>query len=711
MQPIRPRITNVPGTPGIIVSPRIILSNLITLLVSTNHRPTMLRPIRLDLMSSWFDVATHKILRNDDASRLIGMFDAAKAADFKDPMRMFLEAYAPVIGALMSDPEYVSDAGEELGQRLEETGDWDVMYVTNAAMGYPRKYYQFKYEIGDGVPLFGTTLRELEDLEWVLGKPTNQKDVSKLAAPRLAQAALARLCWLFDRIYMGINLVPEGKNASERDPREPFLGKTQAAMLQARRLTSVPLLYMAQYTALWPRIVSRIDDYATKLAAELYPRDGAALELRGRIKTAALAKIPLHPLMATFASLFESRLTLSTYFGEKDCLLIPNTITLPSGDTATASRSGLAQIAITAALGEQLRLAALTSSSSGTAWVQSIIGDVAPNVLATTAREQGAITLGTGYAALLEMLLRVNKYVDLFPTIEQQLGWSGGKTLTLTSIEAAGADFVLTDGDYYSDSPLMVLAGLRVGLPISNNQVMGFSRRFDAHFNTGVTYGLGVPIPAASDAGLGHTAIVWSTITCQGHRSNSDSDEVYCKFYMPAGMSMGESGGEARWNDANASDPIGKRVASYYTRKSPGGYVRVDALTPTSQQSRSAANLVRYVTDWDTAVESAGDPDAAQSELLATYGTEGVDRSVNLLRYRDSWNTRVPVRLARDNAYIWLNEVGNKIRGMAFDGNVVFDDTLNLTHDVSSIDGLLSLLPVDEPRFSSEIVAEVVSPE
>lgn len=713
MQPIRPRTMNIPGTPAITVSPRIMLSNFITMLVTANHRPTMLRPFSPSLMSTWFETATGKAMRNDDSEKLALMFSEARAADFKEPMRLFMADYAGVIGGLMLDPEYVPDAGEEMAQRLIESGDWEKIHVTNPSLGYPRPYFMFKYEIGDGVPLFGTTLKELQDLDWASGA-NGQKLATRDPRSSLSkqvQSALARLCWNFDRIYMGVNLIPEAKNVGERDSKEPFIGKTAAAQLQARRLTAIPLLYMAQYAALWPRIVSRIDDYATELARLLYPRDEAALTLRTKVRSAALAKIPLHPLLATFASMFESKVNLSTYFGEKDCLLVPNTVSLPSTDVSGSSRSGLAQIAMAAALGDQLRLAALSSTGSGSGWVASVLGDVAPNVPATLVNEQGAITRGVGFASLLEMLVRISRFVDLFPTVEQQLGWTGAKSISLTGMEAAGADFVLSNGDYYSDSPAMVLAGLRSSLPIANNKVMGFSRRFDDKFNTGPVYGLSTPLPTATDADLGLSGIVWSTLTCKGHRANADTDDVYSKFYMPAGMSMGEEGGEARWNDERTADPIGKRVASYYQQMSPSGYVRIDATVPKGVGSRSAVNLFRHATDWDTAVETSSDPAAAQKELLDVYGVQGTDKTVSLLRYRDAWTMRIPARLARENKFMWLNEVGNLIRVESFDGNVVFDDHIALPNDVTVIDSLLSLLPVDEPRFSTEITNEVISPE
>lgn len=713
MQPIRPKTINIPGTPALVVSPRVMLSNLVTLLVSVNHKPTMLRPLSQDIMGQWFATAGQKILKNDDTLKMVNMFTPESAADFKDPARLFLQEYSRVIGALMSDADYQPDAAEEMTEQLVKTGDWDVINVTSPSLGFPRKYLSFKYEIGDGVPLMGTALKEVHDFEWVSGAPASSLRDTKgeTSQARRVQMALARLCWLFDRIYMGVNLIPETKHVGERDPKEPFIGRTTAAMLQARRLTAVPLLYLTQYAAMWPRMVNRIDEYASELARSLYPRDAAALDLREKVRDAALAKLPLHPLLQTFVSMFESPLKVSTYYGEKECLLVPNTVELPSSTSAYGTRSGLAQVAVSAALSEQLRLATLDSSTQTSGWVKQIIGDVAPNISMQTARDQAGISRGTGFATLLEVLVRISSHIELFPTIEQQLGWTGARSIVLTQVEAAGADFVLTNGDYYSDSPTMVLAGLRPGLPISNNKVLGFARRFDAQFNSGPSYGLGKPYPAASDDPLGRCSVIWSTLTCNGFHATSDSDELYSKYYMPAGMSMGEEGGESRWNNAESHDPIGQRVAAYFARMSSGGYVRRDAMISETVQSRSAQNLFRSVTDWDTAVESATDPSAAQTDLLTAYGNACVDREISLLRYRDHWKDRVPVRMARDNHVVWLNEVGNPVKTIQFDGNVAFDDVVNLGHDVSAIDALLSLLPVDGPKFAAELNEEVQAPE
>jgi len=664
----------------------------------------------LSLAREWFGRALVDLFRPQDSEQLLQMFDSTKAADWKDPMRLFLEPYKTVVGQLMSDAEYVDDACEELAARLLETGDWEVINVTSPSLGYPRKWYSFKYEIGDGMPLFGTSF-DLDESEWDKAKGRAPKD--GLISPAAVQLALARTCWVFDRVFMDINLIPEAKAMTERDPKEPFIGKTKAAQMQRKRLATVPLLYMSQYCALWPRMVDKINTYATTMAKALYPRDVPALDVRNKIRTEVLNRLPLHPLLATFASLFSSSLQLSTYFGTEDCLLVPNTVRLPTSTAteATGRRSGLAQMAVAAALAEQLRLSAVASSAGGESWVRDLLGDIAPNVPRDALQIESAIVTGTGFAGLMESLIRLDRYTELMPALVQQLGWKGGKALTLSSIEAAGADFVLSNGDYMSDTPIMVLAGLRPALPIANAQVLGFSRRFATDFNTGPCYAFGTPPPSEGTASLGKSAIVWSTVTCKGWLAMSDRDDLYSRFYMPAGMSMGEEGGEARWNIAGASDPIGKRVADYYRLKSPGGYVRSECLIPPGSKTRAAQNLFRYATDWDLAVESVTDAEAAQTEMLTVYGPSLIDRSVELLRYRDSWNMRIPVRLARCNTYLWLNEVGNVAREESFDGHVAFDDTLELHNDVSAIDALLDLMPVHQPRLAAEIGEQVKSPE
>jgi len=175
---------------------------------------------------------------------------------------------------------------------------------------------------------------------------------------------------------------------------------------------------------------------------------------------------------------------------------------------------------------------------------------------------------------------------------------------------------------------------------------------------------------------------------------------------------MGEEDGEPRWNLPNSPDKVGLRVASFYKLQSKQGYVREKAMPIPSVQSSVSPKVSRWVTDWDAFTESATDPEAAQAELLAVYGTANVDTNVEYLVYNENWHMRIPVAMARENEYYWFNEVGDLVGPpVSVDGNVMYDSSLSFKHDSSGIDALLELVKVKTPQFDSSVNEQVSTPE
>lgn len=693
-----------PGRPLIAIDPRIVLSNIVNTIISANHHPTSMRALDGIVMAGWFQQAIKYVKDDQDAADIAKMFsDDARRDDFKSPMKAFLRQYAPVVAALLLDPVYHRDAGEEMRARLLETGDWDEVFVTSPSLGYPRRYLSFKYPLEDSMPLFGTSIGRVDAINWAetMTKPVGDD----LQSTSRVQTALARLCYLWDRVFMNDQLIPEAVGLTKRDSREQFIGSSQAAISQQRYLTSLPLLYLLQYTVLWPQLTHKLEKHCYGLARSLYPRDEHALDVRDKMKTAVISRVPLHPILRMLVSVFDSELMMSTYFGTHDALQLPTGIQLPDTDAASGSRSSLAQLILVASLNEEYRLASIAGAARNEEWIRALIQDAAPSIEPGYVRRHSAISAGSSFAAVAEDLARWARFVGLFPDHARRLGWGATSQLHLGELEAAGADFVLTDGDYYSRSPVMVLTGLSPSLPTINPMVNGFARRFASDFNTG-------PSSDVFDTGdNGIARIKWSTLTVKPFITALEGDEALAHFYIPAGMSMGELNAETRYAGADVNDPIGKRVGNYYRTKSPKGFVRIFVAKPESRQSRVAANLTRIYTDWETAIESPKDPDGAQEELLAAYGSSNVDNPVDMLLYRPDWRMRVPVQMSRSNRYGWLNELGAVSEYFNFDGNVAFDDNLDLPNDTGAIDSLVSLLPIASLKLPDVIDTPASPPE
>jgi len=706
MQPIRPFTHFAPGAPLLEVDPTIVLSNLVTLICSCNHKPSSMRAGDAKLLENWFEIALKNVRSNDNRATLnswweAGVKDAGRTAqDWKDPTRIFLEPFREFINMVIIDPKYIKDAGEELRTTLLQTPYWEEIYVTSPALGWPRRYLQFKCDLTAGMPLFGTALGGMlvNEVDEGSGRETTAQEDAKIAMIQ-AQRGLAVTLWAMDRVMLSDKLIPQPKTLlGERDEREGFLGNARAAQRQAIHMTAVPMLYYMQLSALWPRMTANIDALGERLARELYPRDLPAIDMRAKLKSHFASLVPTHPVTDFLANLFLAKPKLSTYFGEHEAILIPVGTDIPSivggylAGSDKPTRSGIADLTLAASLAETLRLQALTRSGGASRdWVESILADVAPTLNHDTVRSHAAIDRGASFATAVEQLTLLSRYVTLWPQISKTMGWSSGPTINLGGIEAAAADFILSDGDFYSDTPIAALVGLRPVLPVSNPLTIGFSRRFMEDFNTGED--LREEDSVTIEDQITRSWITWSCIVCKGYMSVNAGDDALARYYLPRGMSMGEAGGELRFTDGVITDPIGKRVRDFFEIQSPAGFLSVGKpALPVKRFSFKTASTSYYATDWDAFVVGVGDKAGLQSILMDAYGSSKRDGSQQLLYREVEWKMRVPCQMSRKRYFIWVDETGNPVKSMYFDGHVLFDDKLDVNVDPGALDQLLDLL-------------------
>lgn len=714
MRPLSTLMHEEAGSPVLEIDPNVILSNIITLIVYSNTRPTRMHTCDADMILSWFNAAKDRVNDNDREAILRSYWTAraevtSAPTDWRDATRIFLAPFADFINIIIREKTYVPNAGEEMEEALLKTGYWSRLFVATPSTGHPRPYLQFNADLTAGMPLLGTDLGEMA---FTARRQTRDTDDAMMTAQR----ALATTLWCLDRVMLNDKLVPDPRTLMEgRDPKETFMGAARAAQRQAIAVASVPLLYMMQLPALWPRMTDALNQHGHDLATRLYPRDRPSLDMRANIRKHVMDTIPVHPLVGLLANIFSNRPMLSTYYGAKPCVLIPTGTDFPSlringSGGGRGTHSGLADLVLAAALGESLRLQALIGSSiNAQEWVKAIIGDAAPALNVVDVMKYASITSGESYASILEQLTHINRYVELWPQVSKVLGWSGSPSISLSPIEAAGADFVLTDGDYYSDSPLMVLLGLRPSLPISNPRVLGFTRRFETDFNQGPDL--------RHDAvdvskGVTRTRIVWSTLTTPSWVAANAGDESLARFYLPEGASMGELGGSLRWAEGVITDPVGERVRNYFKLKSPAGYLATTRpAIPVRDTAIATEILTYYPTDWDAAVVCASDRQLAQKTLLDAYGPTGTVKELRLVYRETGWNLRVPVQMARNGHYLWLDETGNPVRSEMFDGHVVFDNKVDLNVDTGALRTIVDLLKVESTGLLDGLEEQAKPPE
>jgi len=717
MQPFRHASIEIPGRALVNYDLNAVFSNIMTTLVTAVRQPTRIRPMTAAVRDKWFSTAMNRLGSTDITSAVMGLFTDVKAERVKDPQIMFLQYFAEVAAALMSDPDYHDDCGEELANELTNSGVWAKSYVTDPSLGYPRPYYDFSPQIGSGMPTFGLSFGDLANYIH-LRRGEKRKTDANMENVEASRRGFATTCWIWDRPAMGIQLLPSPKNKEGRDLREPLVGKMLSAQDQQRYLIAAPLLYALQAGRLWASIMEPIETYALELAMARYERDRPHLVLRSSLRAAVLARIPLHPLLDTLARLVGSQCLINTLYGRGPALLCPDTIDIKTpAEYVKSGRSNLAEQLVAAALSETYRMSALADEPSYS-WARDIIKDIAPFQQLERVRASAAISTGHGYAFALELLTVWEEYVKLFPEITSALGWSAGASLALSEMEATGADFVLCNGDYMSDTPVAVLAGMRPSLSIANHRVMGMDRGISPTWNSGPDPRIVSP-PDRGENGNGNgtvkspqTAIVWSVLPVKGRITALSGNDQLAHFYIMPGMSMGEQGSEIRYCGQVVSDEIGRRIIKYYIDRSKGGYVRGEHNEPAKLGSIRTPNVIRHSTDWDTAVWTPSQPEAAQQELLDAYGTNNVDRKPEYLLFRrDGWNMRVPVKLARYYTYHWLDELGNYRGTESFDGFVLFDSHLSLPHGATGLDSLLNLMRVATPPIKAELVNTPKPPE
>jgi hypothetical protein len=493
----------------------------------------------------------------------------------------------------------------------------------------------------------------------------------------------------------------------------------RGALNQADRLTSIGLLYLVQADVFWTRFTEPLYNAAYDVAFTLNPRDRAILEFKKKLRTDLGRLIPLHPILESIANLF-AKVEVSTRFGTKPLAFRHGpTEEQPAGASSSSAmlsvgslRSMLAQQVVADALTDYSRLREIAKTQS---WPSDLLGQVAPTLgtagIAVMLGVKDGVAPYRSHGEVIEWLARNDRYVRVWPEISRALGWGGAIGAPSMYIEAGGADFVLSDGDFYSHSPLSVLAGLRPAISVANKKAMGLSVRFDEHFNTGPDSDA---VTLKDNRSEDPVKIKWSTLTFTGHMSATKGAVALTRFYMPPGMQMGEQGGETRFISGGTSDPLAMEIMQFFKTQSPDGFVRHWYGEPAERVSRIDDHVLYMRTSWDSWTENA-DPKKTQEVLISKYGPDNIESQnttgPDLFIFRDAWNMRTPVQLARTYELELYNELGELRVVFPYDGHLMYNDTLELGDSVSSVDGFVDLLRVHAPELATPYTGEITAPD
>jgi hypothetical protein len=680
-----------------------VLSNTMTVITSTNHRPARLRNVGVDVLRGWRDRAV-VLAGKDHREDLAAVFRGDANVGRNGPISLFMNEYGEVAALLASEPGYVRDVGVNLSEHLLKSGNWSTQTVSTPALGYPRTYLQCSARyLAKNSPfsLPGTSVTS-RSVEEGLTPPTAEGDESDRGQNDTFAQTCADLAMLFDRPNYSIGLIPEAKTLTQRNVKEPFWGETQAVMGQLRRLNAIGLLYASQADALALRWDESMWTFAYTLAWEQYIGMRPLLEMMKKMRDELLAMLPCHPLLETTRQLVKN-VTLETFNGTRDAYVrhVPNAgaalgISPTDGGREAlgpVNNSVLAMRLVATAMAEFGRLGEI--AASGVEWPKqwldeagSHVGEDGRKAILTSSRPGGAVL----FSDALHRLSALKQYTEQWPDITRILNWGTSYKEVSTTIHAHGADFTVTDGDGWSNDPISTVAGLKPSVSIGNPKSAAIAVRFQNDFGTGLRAST-APQVREKDGMIAPAAFEWNVVTVEGHLTALDGNETLTRFYMPPGMLMGEIGGEARF--ATGDEPNHVAVKRLYESKSPGGYTRQWALVPEGAPSIARGDNLFIKTDWDGWTQGT-DPVTVQRLLLDQYGSSEVDENPDVFLFRESWKMRVPVKLTRANCYEEYDELGAFRKTVPFEGYVLFDgEDLDVgSYGTSSVQTLVDMLLV-----------------
>jgi hypothetical protein len=515
---------------------------------------------------------------------------------------------------------------------------------------------------------------------------------------------------LYDRPKWSLALIPDATKGTERNPKEPLWGEVRSVVELMKRVAALAMMYDVQADACALRWDKSMWDFHYDRAYHQMPGFRPVLEMFSKLRDELEQRLPLHPLLATSPRLM-SGIQLSTIHGTVDAYVkhingcaADHGVTPPgqSGpeELSSTNTSVAALRMVTAAFSEFARLNEIAAAGEKwpAAWLQEVAGNIPESQRkAMLTKSKGKIQGGAGVlmSDALHRLSALSNITDTWPELTRALDWTGGAPELQTQIDANGCDFVLTDGDGWSDNPIAVLAGLKPAMPVAYPKAAGISVRFNRHFGTGPK---GSSSPEVGTAGglTSPVAFEWSVVTAEGYMSALDGNEVLSRFYMPPGMLMGEDGGLPKF--ATDDDPNHVAVGKYFKSKSEAGYIRQWAVVPDGLASVKQGANTRLVTDWGAWVigeASSGDDPAATKMLLDAYPDQ-VDTDPQVYIFREKFNMRFPVRLARANCYMQYDELGAYQKTVDFEGFVIFGgEEIDLrAHGTAGLQALIDQLPL-----------------
>lgn len=634
MRPIKPRTLPQPYKALFEADIKVALGNVMTLYVEGNHRSAAMAPMIGADADAMLELCLKKLSGPESwlaSLRIDSMdFDPRKIMDSKeneamDPLRRWL------VG-LMGTPYTVKDYGNYLRDTLAPTSGgsessqplWKREKVWMPALGWVRDYLTFNSVSGferTAETRIGWELLPSVCSHWSMNLA---KTLMRVDAPRFNST-----------------LIPAMGKAQGHTAKDIPFGPLLTAVDQLREVFAVNALYLMQGPLFYWHLHKKIREHALETAYEKHRAARPAIDA-WKAETEVLDSIKLHPLLSYIANGLNTG-KIETYWGDLEILFHDAKVVAGTGDVPGSPR-----------LYDQLLSQAIVDFSQKAGTV-----DEWGDCVAKGRENRNPITP----PAFARQIRSLGEMKDKVAAVASKLAW---QTLSadVGTLRQSSADYILCDGEGYSESPDGGALGLRPVLSLGNLKVSGFSRRYSTTFNGTGAHG------TASDL------IGWSPMVVSGYQSPTNSVDVISRMYLPLGMRMGESYDEVVFAEAVASEPHFREFLSGLNAKGTV-FVREYYKVPPKPEENVPPGLT--VTDWDPAIEGSSE-NAVAGSLAMYYGTpeyknELRDALKSDFMVKSRFFHRVPVKSGRPPS-ISVLDPDQFIRGeLHWDGSIVFDDS------------------------------------
>jgi hypothetical protein len=638
-------------------------SNVLNLYIAGNQRTAFRVDLSHEAITSYLAMAagtpagwSNAQAESKDFKENIASLDAKKRIDkIGTVMQAFLKA-------VFSPPKLIKNYGKDLAADIlaMQSSGFSKMFVQMPALGLPYTYIDM-----DPISVEHDT-RELTS------EYTTYRTVSTCHPSAIN---VARALLLSDRGRLSLNNIPDPSGGKgPHGPLETF-GRIKVVEDQYDALQALMMLYIIQWPLALVHANRKVNDLRYTIAWELFPRSRPALEI-WKTNRDGLLNHSLHPLMSAVVSALPTG-RIDAYHGEKDANLLIGGLQHELAPDELARYKSMMDWNGNDSHYPLLALGLVHEAvkdfiSRGE--ILEIWGDCS---------ERPTAPIGVG--KLSRQILSVKKHIESWPKHATALGWGTISAPIGTMIQCA-ADFILTDGEDYSDEPMAGLLGLRPVLSLGNIKHLGFIRRYETTFNASFVEGT-LPIPITAPLPI----IEWSVMVVDGFQSDTGQPEVISRFYRPAGEWMGETPYVVITSAAVRADPELAKYAEYFDGpdpEKPARYVDFwygDGL-PDVQNFKQ--------TSWDGYAVGRG-YEAVAAAYEKGYAGQLVDGKTTRLLQRTRFLHRFPVQNARDQFIYFYNEVGEFRYKLGWDGNLVYNSrTITLSKSTGVLETIVAAAPI-----------------